>query len=578
MPSPADKTDEVQQTTTGPIWSGAEAGALRLLRDKEHSGAMVALMLEPSDAAALLSAVPPQLTPEPADNLHVTLAYLGKAADLTRQQCADVDTVLASIGSMVGPLTGVVGGMGYFNQDPEGLRVLYASCDAPELPELQQLVVGMLQAYGVPVDETHGFTPHITLAYVPNSEQPIVPELPVLNITFPALTRMFGGARADFQMAPPLASKEFHGESLSVLKQADGSARWVLVSSNSFEDRDREVVSQGALEADVARADRDKDYGPLLWWHLNGKVSRDGEQLPTVKLGDCDFNAMHGRMLIESGTFVSPAVARAVDAVKEGLEVSLGFNFPETALDGEGVIHEIRRTERSLLPRGRASNPLTAVPLVQKESTMLKEKYEALRKVLGGDEALIGQVLQLADTAEKEATAAGVRTKAKAEVEPEDKPNGTDAEAAKPFPKALATDSEKPEDEADEDEAKKEFDALRAEHAALVSANKELRAAVTELVARLDTLATASAEKEAREKDTRDLAQKAFEGVQELKGELPRKLGDPLATFRPSQKGKDVSAEAAAAVQKQFDPDANDPLAKHMAAIFPGAAQRPPGM
>lgn len=554
-----------------------QATAVRLIRAKEHSGAMVALMLDPSDTAALISAMPPQLLPE--DGLHVTLAYLGKAADLTRQQCADIDSALSAVVAGFGPITGTVGGLGYFNQDPEGLRVLYASYDAPALPALRQEVVNTLKAWGVPVDETHGFTPHITLAYCPNSDQPVVPELPALNITFPSLTRAFGDERADFQLTGPIWS----ASPLSVLKQADGSYRWVLISSNSFEDRDAEVVSQRALEADVARADRDKDYGPLLWWHLNGKV-KDGERLPTVKLGECDFNAMHGRMLIESGTFVSPAVARAVEAVKESLEVSLGFDFPESALDGEGVIHEIRRTERSLLPRGRASNPLTAVPLVQKEFAMLKEKVEALTKVLGGNKELVNQVLRIAESGEKEAVAAGVRTKAKkedGEVEPEDKPNGTDAEAAKPFPKDLATDSEKPKDEgaegdeADEEKAKKamrkELDDLRAETA-------DLRAAVKELVARSDAQLTASAEKETREKETRELAQKAFEGVQELKGELPRKLGDPLAGFRASQKGEAPDAAVVAAVQKQFEPDAGDPFAKHMAAIFQGGTTRPPGM
>lgn len=365
---------------------------------------------------------------------------------------------------------------------------------------------------------------------------------------------------------------------LSVVKQADGSYRWVLISSNSFEDRDQEVVAQAALEADVVRADRDKDYGPLLWWHLNGKRSKEGEQLPRVVLGDCDFNAMHGRMLIESGTFVSPDVARAVEKEAPNLEVSLGFDFPEQALAPDGTIHAIRRTERSLLPRGRASNPRTAVPVVQKEMTMLKEKVEALTRVLGGNAELVNQVLRIAETSEKEATAAGVRTKAKDDaVEPEDKPNGTDAEAAKPFPKDVATDSEPPKDE-DADGEEKAKKAMRKELDELRAENVELRTAVKELVARYDALTTASAEKETREKETHELAQKAFEGVQELKGELPRKLGDPFAAFRPSQQGKTPADAVAAAVQKQFDPDANDPLAKHMAAIFPQAAQRPPGM
>lgn len=549
-------------------------------RVKAHSGAMVALMLDPSDTGALASAMPPGLTPEP--DLHITLAYLGKAADLTRQQSDDIDAALSGLAQAHGPVTGIVSGMGYFNQDEEGQRVLYASFDAPALPELRQAVVSLLTAYDVPVDDSHGFTPHITLAYTPNSEQPLVPELPVLKITFPSITRILGGDGFDFPFNAELAQKEY--EPLTVIKQADGAYRWVLISSNSFEDRDREIVSQKALEADVVRADVDKRYGPLLWWHLNGKRNKEGEQLPRVVLGECDFNAMHGRMLIESGLFVSEAVAVAVEAAKEHLEVSLGFEFPETALDATGVIHAITRTERSLLPRGKASNLITAVPIIQKELPMLKDKLEALTKVLGGNKELVSQVLQLAETGEKEALAAGVRTKAKADDEKkpedeapaEDKPNGTDAAADAPFPKAEAEDDAKPED--DEKVKKKEFEAVIT---ALVGK-------VDQLSADLHILTTASAEKATRDADTetrlkeatetlatiKQVAETAAQGVLELKGELPRKLGDPLQVFRPSQSGREVSTEKA----KDLSPKPG-PMDKHYAAIIPNAAApTPPGL
>jgi len=84
---------------------------------------------------------------------------------------------------------------------------------------------------------------------------------------------------------------------MSIVKQSDGKLRWVMFSSTAYQDRDGEIVSQKALADDVARADASGDYGPLDWWHVDGLI-----------LGHCDYNAMDGKVLIESGTFVSEAV------------------------------------------------------------------------------------------------------------------------------------------------------------------------------------------------------------------------------------------------------------------------------
>ena len=134
---------------------------------------------------------------------------------------------------------------------------------------------------------------------------------------------------------------------LQVFKQADGRDRWLIVSSSAFCDRDREIVSTKALEADVARADADRDYGPLRWWHVKG-----------LDIGDCDFNAMHGRLLVESGTFRDPAFAEMVKQHAGDLAVSIGFLHAETEPDANGVFHHIWRKERSLLPRATVEDTM----------------------------------------------------------------------------------------------------------------------------------------------------------------------------------------------------------------------------
>ena len=64
----------------------------------------------------------------------------------------------------------------------------------------------------------------------------------------------------------------------------------------------------------------------------------------------------------------------------------------------------------------------------------------------------------------------------------------------------------------------------------------------------------------------------AARDVLELKGELPRRLGDPLQVYRPSQQGPAPSEQKI----KEMAPH-EDPWAKHMNAILPQATT-PPGM
>ena len=178
-----------------------------------------------------------------------------------------------------------------------------------------------------------------------------------------------------------------------VLKDATGAHRWVAYSSNAYRDRDHEIVSTKALADDCARADGDGQYGPLRWWHVGGMVA------PGWDLGTCDFNAMHGRVLVESGTFKSAAIGQAVAKAAPNLQLSIGFTHAPDEPDRQGVFHHIRRFERSLVPSGRAANPFTR--LIVKETHMEPEKEAALKTHLGDDVA--AQVIAGAETVQKEA-------------------------------------------------------------------------------------------------------------------------------------------------------------------------------
>jgi len=182
----------------------------------------------------------------------------------------------------------------------------------------------------------------------------------------------------------------------TVFKEKGGDYRWVAVSSNAFIDGDKEIVSTKALEEDAARGG---ERGPLRWWHE-----------PQLDLGNTDFSGMHGKMLIESGTFSSPEIARAIAQKAKGLSMSVGFVHPHTEPDNDGVFHNIKIFERSLLPVEKASNKFTKFEIVE-DNTMNETKYKALQDLVG--DALVAKILANAAVSEKEAMDEGLRFKEK---------------------------------------------------------------------------------------------------------------------------------------------------------------------
>lgn len=183
-------------------------------------------------------------------------------------------------------------------------------------------------------------------------------------------------------------------KSFIVYKDAAGRDRWVASSSTAFEDKDKEIVSRAALEADVARTDALGDHGPLRFWHV-----------PGWDIGDCDFRAVHGRTLIESGTFRKPEYA---SAIKDGDQVSLGFLHPANQPGPDGVFTTIYTFERSITPAGRASNPYTRLA-VKEVSMLTPEKRKEFEARLGP--AAVASILGEVEQTEKSADGLGIRHK-----------------------------------------------------------------------------------------------------------------------------------------------------------------------
>lgn len=166
-------------------------------RAPTHSGVMVAAYPSPELAADLALD-----GGEPAEELHVTLAYFGRVDELDEDQLETLATVLELYARGHDPLEGEVGGIGRFTA-AEGPDALYGSVDVPGLSRLRTALVEALEQAGVPPRADHDFTPHITLAYLePGSAMPIQ-SLEPRALRIDALDLVVGSERQSFPLRAP---------------------------------------------------------------------------------------------------------------------------------------------------------------------------------------------------------------------------------------------------------------------------------------------------------------------------------------------------------------------------------------
>lgn len=286
--------------------------------------------------------------------------------------------------------------------------------------------------------------------------------------------------------------------SFKAFRQPDGRTRWVLTSSGGFEDRDGEVVSTAFLESAVKVADRTKERGPLLIFHVPGS-----------DIGTCDFQAVVGEpgFLLESGLFADTEAGRRASVYYQShakeTGASIKFLYANRTPDGTylppGAI-----LERSLMRRERAAFPWSALslPEVYEMAKLSQEKRDELETVLGADLAvqIIDQLYASAEALKQ----AGVRSKAASD-EPTDQAAADDT--PEPAPKtddgliaAKETLSEAGQALADTAQTGGEFEMVLTPEAMAMLTEKatsavsgQIVALATQLKAALDGLETLSA-------------------------------------------------------------------------------------
>lgn len=131
---------------------------------KAHTSLWVGLWVPLETAKKLALSTEVAQTAEQPEALHLTLAMCGDVATLGAEATKNALDAIKVYAKGAAPIDGSISGIGRFTGGDKD--VIYASFDSPGLTEFRQGLVEALEHVGVPTLANHGFTPHITLAYV----------------------------------------------------------------------------------------------------------------------------------------------------------------------------------------------------------------------------------------------------------------------------------------------------------------------------------------------------------------------------------------------------------------------------
>lgn len=178
--------------------------------NKKHDGFFVCLQLE-KDTAEELAQDPSELMNEKAKDLHITLCYCEDVDELGQDKIDQAIDIIRGVAAENAPLEGKIGGWGRFTggETSDGKEVIYATPDVTGLTALREELAERLTSIGVAPRGDHGYTPHITLAYV-NAGEDYVPDLPEgLKLSFGEISIRAGEHKETVKLSgKPISPRE----------------------------------------------------------------------------------------------------------------------------------------------------------------------------------------------------------------------------------------------------------------------------------------------------------------------------------------------------------------------------------
>lgn len=179
--------------------------AKKVLSEKGHTSVMVAFEIDLDTATDLASAARQVgLDAVAPEDMHITLAYLYEMDVIEDKQGAIISAV-EQFAAFTKTIRGAIGGIGRFNasDSSDGMDVIYASFDSTSLTKDREYLVELIEEAGVKVAKNHGFTPHITLAYVEKDQAMPNLVLETTELRFKRVTLYWGDERRHFDLIQP---------------------------------------------------------------------------------------------------------------------------------------------------------------------------------------------------------------------------------------------------------------------------------------------------------------------------------------------------------------------------------------
>jgi 2'-5' RNA ligase len=208
----------------------------------------------------------------PAEEQHVTICYLGDAADIDAAVLREVVAELAERQ----PFTAQLAGHARFTGGDKD--VIVALVDSPDLEDLRRNTLDALYERGIQPPRDHGYTSHQTITYVDPDDPAPFDRLDARSIEFTALTAVHGTDRTDYPLEHPIAAPA----------REAFAAGWAL-SQGPMTERVK-VASIAAVQTAIERADDPHilevtiDLGRLegMWAKLFGR--REEKQAEHTRL------------------------------------------------------------------------------------------------------------------------------------------------------------------------------------------------------------------------------------------------------------------------------------------------------
>lgn len=136
------------------------------------------------------------------EGLHVTVCYVGKAKDLGKGKIKMIGKICKHVARSFEPLSARLGGLGRFAaaKTSDNKDVVYASVDAPRLEELRGALLRLLKGANIEWATDHGYSPHITLAYIDPSDPLPVSRIAAKQFKLDKLVFAVGSDRKEFSL------------------------------------------------------------------------------------------------------------------------------------------------------------------------------------------------------------------------------------------------------------------------------------------------------------------------------------------------------------------------------------------